>query len=253
MRVRPPKQKVISSVRRDLLISLTLFITTMTLYWQVTAFDYINFDDPEYVANNLVVKQGISKETISWAFKTTKTANWHPLTWISYLLDVHFFGSTPGVHHLINVLLHATNAVLLFIVFRRMTAAVWLSAIVAALFAIHPLHVESVVWISERKDVLSTLFWILVMWCYTGYTIHKDIKRYLAALVLFSLGLMAKPMLVTLPCILLLLDYWPLDRLHLFREKADRNKISLSSMFPLIWEKIPFVVIATASSIVTAR
>lgn len=251
MRVRPPMQKVISSVRRDLLICLTLFITTIALYWQVTAYDYINFDDPEYVANNLVVKQGISKETINWAFKTTKTANWHPLTWISYLLDVHFFGSTPGVHHLINVLLHATNAVLLFIVFRRMTAGVWPSAIVAALFAIHPLHVESVVWISERKDVLSTLFWILAMWCYAGYSIHKDIKRYLAALVLFALGLMAKPMLVTLPCILLLLDYWPLDRLRLFREKIDRNKIPLSSIFPLIWEKIPFLVITTASSIVT--
>ena len=251
MRVRLPKQKVISSVRRDLLICLTLFITTITLYWQVTAYDYINFDDPEYVANNLVVKQGISKETITWAFKTTKTANWHPLTWISYLLDVHFFGSTPGLHHLINLLLHATNAVLLFIVFRRMTAGVWSSAIVAALFAIHPLHVESVVWISERKDVLSTLFWILVMWCYTGYAIHKDIKRYLAALVFFSLGLMAKPMLVTLPCILLLLDYWPLDRLHLFREKTDSNKISLSHVLPLIWEKIPFFVITMASSIVT--
>jgi tetratricopeptide (TPR) repeat protein len=223
----------------------------MALYWQVTAYDYINFDDPEYVANNPVVKRGISKETISWAFKTTKTANWHPLTWISYLLDVHFFGSAPGVHHLINVLLHATNAVLLFIVFRRMTAGVWPSAIISALFAIHPLHVESGVWISERKDVLSTLFWILTMWCYTGYTTHKDIKRYLAALVLFSLGLMAKPMLVTLPCILLLLDYWPLDRLRLFNEKTDRNKISLSSMFPLIWEKIPFFVITTASSMVT--
>jgi tetratricopeptide (TPR) repeat protein len=223
----------------------------MALYWQVTTYDYINFDDPEYVANNVVVKQGISKETIAWAFKTTKTANWHPLTWISYLLDVHFFGSAPGVHHLINVLLHAINAALLFIVFRRMTAGTWPSAIVAALFAIHPLHVESVVWISERKDVLSTLFWILTMWCYTGYTSHKDIKRYLAALIFFSLGLMAKPMLVTLPCILLLLDYWPLDRLRLFREKADRNKISLSSIFPLIREKIPFFVITTASSIVT--
>jgi tetratricopeptide (TPR) repeat protein len=223
----------------------------MALYWQVTAYDYINFDDPEYVANNVVVKQGLSKETITWAFKTTKTANWHPLTWISYLLDVHFLGSTPGVHHLINLLFHATNAVLLFIVFRRMTAGVWPSAIISALFAIHPLHVESVVWISERKDVLSTMFWILTMWCYTGYTTHKDIKRYLAALVLFSLGLMAKPMLVTLPCILLLLDYWPLDRLRLFGEKTDRNKTSLSSMLPLIWEKIPFFVITTASSIVT--
>jgi tetratricopeptide (TPR) repeat protein len=223
----------------------------MALYWQVTAYDYINFDDPEYVANNVVVKQGLSKETIAWAFKTHKTANWHPLTWISYLLDVHFFGSTPGVHHLINLFLHATNAVLLFIVFRRMTAGTWPSAIISALFAIHPLHVESVVWVSERKDVLSTLFWILTMWCYTGYTTHKDIKRYLAALLLFSLGLMAKPMLVTLPCILLLLDYWPLDRLRFFSEKTDRNKTSLSSIFPLIWEKIPFFVITTASSIVT--
>jgi tetratricopeptide (TPR) repeat protein len=223
----------------------------MALYWQVTAYDYINFDDPEYVANNVVVKRGLSKDTITWAFKTTKTANWHPLTWISYLLDVHFFGSTPGVHHLINLLFHATNAVLLFIVFRRMTAGVWPSAIISALFAIHPLHVESVVWISERKDVLSTLFWILTMWCYTGYTNHKDIKRYLAALVLFSLGLMAKPMLVTLPFILLLLDFWPLDRFRLFREKTDRNKTSLSSIFPLIWEKIPFFVITMASSMVT--
>lgn len=251
MRARPPGHEETSSVGREILICLTLFVGSVALYWQVTAYGYVNFDDPEYVANNVFVKQGISKETIAWAFQTTTTANWHPLTWISYFLDAHFFGSTPGVHHLINLLFHATNVVLLFIIFRRMTAETWPSAIISALFALHPLHVESVVWISERKDVLSTLFWMLTIWCYAGYSTHKDIKRYLAALIFFSLGLMAKPMLVTLPCILLLLDYWPLHRLSFFPEKTDPTKTSLSSIFLLIREKIPFFAITIASSVVT--
>ncbi|MCX5635079.1 MAG: tetratricopeptide repeat protein, partial [Planctomycetota bacterium] len=168
--------------------------------------------------------------------------NWHPLTWLSHMLDCQLFGAKPSWHHLTNLLLHITNILLLFTVLRRMTGAIWQSAFVAALFALHPLHVESVAWVAERKDALSTLFWLLTMLAYLGYVRQPKIWRYLLAFSLFALGLMAKPMLVTLPFVLLLLDYWPLERFDYFRWKTLR---------PLIIEKIPFIILAAISSIIT--
>ena len=171
-------------------------------------------------------------EAIRWAFTTGHAGNWHPLTWISHMLDIQLFGLNPQGHHLMNLFFHIANTLLLFFVLHRMTKALWQSAFVAALFALHPLHVESVAWVAERKDVLSTFFWMLTMGAYCYYVERPGLRRYLPVLLLFALGLMAKPMLVTLPFVLLLLDYWPLRRFeenksnHTILKKAD-NPMSL--------------------------
>ena len=174
-------------------------------------------------------------------------ANWHPLTWLSHMLDWQLFGPNAGGHHLTNLIFHIANTLLLFIVLKQMTHRLWPSAFVAALFALHPLHVESVAWVAERKDVLSTFFWMLTMWAYVRFVSHPKITRYLLVVVFFALGLMAKPMLVTLPFVLLLLDYWPLDRLSPKRRKAG-SKYSLSY---LLIEKVPLFAMVLASCIVT--
>ena len=236
---------------RDLLIGVLLFLGTVALYWPTLSHDYINIDDPDYAAGNHMVKQGLTPESIVWAFTTTRTANWHPLTWLSYMADVQVLGSSARTHHLVNLLFHALNAIVLYIVLRRMTGAVGVSLIVALLFAVHPLNIESVVWIAERKNVLSTLFWLLVMGCYARYTESRTIKAYLAALILFALGLMAKPMLVTLPCVLLLLDFWPLGRWPSSRQDPDRKTPAAESYGRLVGEKIPFFALTTASCVVT--
>ena len=227
------KRTLIYRSHRGLLISVFIFFGTLALYWPSISYDYINIDDADYAAQNLYVKQGFTKEAVIWAFTTTKRANWHPVTWLSYMADVQFMGSSARTHHLVNLLLHALNAVLLFIVLHRMTNAVWPSLIASLLFAVHPLNIESVVWIAERKNVLSTLFWLLVMWCYSSYAVNKDVKAYLSALVLFALGLMTKPMLVTLPCVLLLLDFWPLGRLS-FGAKVRDHRISALKKWGLL-------------------
>lgn len=245
------KRTFIYRSHRGLLISVFIFFGTMALYWPSISYDYINIDDPDYAAQNSFVKQGFTKEAFIWAFTTTKRANWHPVTWLSYMADVQFMGSSARTHHLVNLLLHALNAVLLFIVLHRMTNAVWPSLIASLLFAVHPLNIESVVWIAERKNVLSTLFWLLVMWCYSSYAANKDIKAYLSALVLFALGLMTKPMLVTLPCVLLLLDFWPLGRLSFGAKVRDHRITALKNWGLLIGEKIPFFILTAASCIVT--
>lgn len=209
-----------------------------------------------------------------WAFYDTgqaggtgvKSGNWHPLTWLSHMADWELFGDRPGLHHLSSLLIHITNSLLIFFVFKRMTRKMWQSAFVAGAFALHPLHVESVAWISERKDILSTLFLILTIYAYIYYTEHKSPRRYLLVLLMFSLGLLAKPMLVTLPCILLLLDYWPLNRLRLpwGREESpssDRDILAQSqqssnqqqniSIWKLIWEKIPLLILSFGSIFMT--
>jgi tetratricopeptide (TPR) repeat protein len=196
-----------------LCICLLLTVAILSVYWQVMGFDFINFDDPKYVVENNVIRQGFTLDGIRWAFSTNYAGNWHPLTWISYMLDIEMFGVNPGLHHLTNLLFHVINSVLLFLVFERMTGAILRSAIVAALFALHPLHVESVVWIAERKDVLSTFLWMLTMLGYIWYVKCRSLPRYLVVSLLYILGLMSKPMLVTLPFVLLLLDYWPLNRM----------------------------------------
>ena len=188
-------------------ICAALWLTTFAAFRGVLSNRFTTFDDPFYVTDNTQVRKGLTGESVAWAFTTYETANWHPLTWLSHMADVQLFGANPGGHHLTSLLLHALNAVLLFLLFFRMTGALWRSAFLAALFALHPLHVESVAWIAERKDVLSTLFWLLTTGAWLAYVKSKKPASYALMLVFFALGLMAKPMLVTLPFTLLLLDY----------------------------------------------
>lgn len=242
---------------KEIGISLLLILATFSAFWQVSSHDFINFDDDEYVTENPRVRAGLTKETFIWAFTEFHSNNWHPLTWLSHALDCQLFGlDHPGRHLMINLLFHIANTLLLFLLLRRMTGAVWPSGFVAALFALHPLHVESVAWVSERKDVLSAFFWMLTMLAYTRYTEEPKITRYLAALLLFVLGLMAKPMLVTLPFVMLLMDYWPLNRLPEYQDpkitpRASRLTPHASCFKPLIWEKLPFFALTVISSIIT--
>jgi len=230
-----------------LAVCAALFVMPLLIYVKTHNDGYLVLDDDDYVARNAIVQQGITWEGVKWAFTTDTLANWHPLTWLSYMIDCQLFGTHPAAQHLINALLHAVNSVLLFLVLARLTRrlappAFWPCAFVAAVFALHPLHVESVAWISERKDVLSAFFWISAMGAYAFYAERPGVKRYLAVAVLFSLGLMAKPVLVTLPCVLLLLDCWPLDRLRSpFGNSAAR----------LLAEKAPLFAITAVSSVVT--
>ena len=193
-----------------------LLLAVALVFGQTVRHEFINFDDDDYVYENPQVARGFTAQGIVWAFTHFHSANWHPLTWLSHMLDCQLYGlNHPGGHHLTNVLLHAASAILLFLVLRQMTGDLWPSAFVAALFAIHPLHVESVAWVAERKDVLSGLFFMLTLAAYVGYARRPfSLLRYLLVTALFALGLMAKPMLVTLPFVLLLLDYWPLGRIR---------------------------------------
>ncbi|MGZ3593124.1 MAG: tetratricopeptide repeat protein [Syntrophales bacterium] len=269
--------------RRTLLICIFLATAVIAIYWQVNNHDFINFDDNEYMTENRHVQTGLTSGNVTWAFTTFHAGNWHPLTWISHMLDCQLFGLKPGWHHLVNLLFHIANTLLLFFIFHRMTKALWQSAFVAAVFAIHPLHVESVAWVAERKDVLSTFFWMLTMGAYAFYVQRRELKRYLLAIFFFALGLMAKPMLVTLPFVLLLLDYWPLRRLTIGKSsvsehtqsekslntrskskkrgrstkkpehvnKTERENRQHPAIGHIILEKIPFFVLSLASSIVT--
>jgi Flp pilus assembly protein TadD len=228
------------------LIAVLLVLVTMALYWPVTRCDFINLDDPAYVTENPHVQDGLNREGVKWAFcNTEQAAYWAPLMWLSHMLACQIFGLNAWGHHLINVLLHAANTVLVFFVFRQMTRATWRSVVLAALFGLHPLRVESVAWVTERKDVLSTLFWLLTLWAYAKYVEAAEVRNsksgmwYGAAIAMFVLGLMSKAMLVTVPCVLLLLDYWPLER---FKPGCARR---------LVTEKIPFFALAAVASVVT--
>ncbi len=242
---RPPDKYLL------ICIYVGLALTTLAVYWQVRNYDFISFDDRKYVSENQNVQSGLTLDGIKWAFTTTRASNWHPLTWLSHMLDCELFGLKPGRHHSINVLFHIANTLLLFTVLKRMTRAVWRSAFVAAIFALHPLHVESVAWIAERKDVLSTFFWILTMGCYVRYVEKPGVGRYLSVLLAFALGLMAKPMLVTLPFVLLLLDYWPLGRIQPGKKTAKPVASSGFAARALIAEKIPLFFLSAASAAVT--
>jgi len=222
-----------------LLLSL-VFLT----YLRALTSDFITYDDQVYVTGNYHVQRGLTWEGVKWAFYTSTAANWHPLTWMSHMLDCTLFGLNAWGHHLTSLLLHVANTFMVFLVLRRMTGAFWRSWFVAGLFGLHPLHVESVAWVAERKDVLSGLFWLLTLWAYQRYTASAMAKNrkafyYGLALAFFVLGLMSKPMLVTLPCVLLLLDYWPL------------NRWGNNCLWSLVLEKAPFFMLAAASSIVT--
>ena len=201
-------------MRREFLVCLTLIAAVLLVYWQVRNHEFINYDDNVYVTDNPQVQKGLTLENLGWAFTSTQAGNWHPLTWFSHMLDCQLYGLNPKGHHLTNLLFHTANMVLLFLALKWTTGALWRSALVAALFGLHPLHVESVAWVAERKDVLSTLFWLLAILAYANYVNRPGIKRYLLVVISFALGLMVKPMLVTFPFVLLLLDYWPLGRFN---------------------------------------
>jgi tetratricopeptide (TPR) repeat protein len=224
---------------RSFLICLALAISTFAVFYQVRSFAFINLDDQIYVYDNPNIQSGLTLDTVKWAFNIGYAVNWHPLTWLSHSLDWQLFGNNSGAHHLTNLFFHIVNTLLLFVVLKQMTSALWQSAFVAALFALHPLHVESVAWISERKDVLSAFFLFLTIWAYLRYVRQSKIRRYLLIVLFFTLGLMSKAMLVTLPFVLLLLDYWPLERF-------GKQKISC-----LILEKVPLFVLSAASSVIT--
>ncbi len=221
----------------QVLALLVLVLVVAVVYAPVTTFGFVNQDDGRYLLNNPHVQQGLTLDAVGWSFTTLYFSNWHPLTWLSYLLDVQLFGIDPGAMHVVNLLLHVANTILLAWVLFRMTSAFWPAFAVAALFGLHPLHVESVAWISERKDVLSALFWLLAMLAYTSYVRGGGAKAYAAAWLMFCLGLLAKPMIVTLPCVLLLLDYWPLRRDVTWKR--------------LVLEKMPFFVASAASAMIT--
>ncbi len=203
-------------------IPLVLALVTLAVFWQVRGHDFINLDDEQYVTHNPHVRGGLTAGNLTWALTTSHASNWHPLTWLSHQLDVQFFGLDPAGHHLVSVFFHVANTLLLFFVLNRMTKTLWQSAAVAFLFALHPLHVESVAWVAERKDVLSTFFMLLTLWAYFIYTRSPGIVRMIPVVAFFALGLLSKPMLVTLPFILLLLDYWPLGRYYAPEKPASR-------------------------------
>jgi tetratricopeptide (TPR) repeat protein len=218
----------------------------------------INFDDPGYVFENPKINTGLTSTGILWAFTHSCMQNWHPVTWISHMLDCQLFGLNAGGHHFTNVLLHTIAVILLFLVFQKMTGALWRSAFVAALFAIHPLRVESVAWIAERKDVLSGVFFMLTLGAYVWYVRKPASRRYVIVALVFALGLMAKPMLVTLPLVLLLLDYWPLERFAYISSTVSKPKTATarwssqkSIVTQLILEKVPLLALSAASSIIT--
>jgi tetratricopeptide (TPR) repeat protein len=199
-------------LRSDIWIYLLLTAAVLTVYSQALHFDFVTYDDPEYVTANPHVQAGLTWAGIAWAFRTSFAGNWFPMTWLSHMLDVSLFGLDSGRHHFTNTWIHTLSTLLWFALLKRLTGSRWRSALVAFLFALHPLHVESVAWIAERKDVLSGLFWVLTLWAYAAYTDRPGPLRYALTVFLFCLGLMAKPMLVTLPVVLLLLDRWPLRR-----------------------------------------
>jgi Flp pilus assembly protein TadD len=234
--------------RKNWIIGIALFVVTMILYWPATGFPFVNYDDPLCVYQNPHVIPGLSWAGIKWAIMAVVAANWNPLTSMSHMADCSVYHLFAGGHHLTNILFHSVNAVLLWLLLKRMTKLFWPSVLVAAMFAWHPLNVESVAWISERKNVLSAFFFILTVWAYLRYTEKPRPARYALTLLLFALGLTAKPMLVTLPFILLLLDYWPLQRISFSQNRLD---LAGRKNWLLLLEKFPFLFLALADCVTT--
>jgi tetratricopeptide (TPR) repeat protein len=240
-------------VRANLKIALLLIALTILVFARAGRLELLSYDDNMYITDNHTVQQGLSWSNAAWAFTSLHAANWHPLTWLSLMLDIQLFGVRPGALHLVNVLFHAFNVVLLFLLLERMTGARWRSALVAALFAIHPLHVESVAWVAERKDVLSVFFGLAAMLLYARYADRPGVRRYLWVVLFFILSLLSKPMLVTLPFLLLLLDFWPLGRIsgRLQPEPGEVPSGKQTAYAVLIAEKAPLLLLSIASSLVT--
>jgi Flp pilus assembly protein TadD len=241
-----------SPAKRSVVFSLCLVLGTVLIYARVLQNSFINVDDPQYVTQNPEVVSGLHWETVKWAFGTTYAGNWHPLTWLSHALDCQMVGLNPVGHHFIGVLLHSVNAALLFLVLQSITGFAWRSLMVAALFAVHPLNVESVAWAAERKNLLSMFFFLLALWAYTWYVRKPVMARYLAIVGLFALALMAKPQVITFPLVLLLTDYWPLGRI----ECADPSAANSTEAHParfgwLMVEKVPLLLLSALSAFIT--
>ncbi len=252
---RPPSA-LSTSWKQTLLPGLLLVIVTIALYSRVNHFPFVNYDDGDYVTNNLHVQTGLDWDTVRWAFTTYAAANWHPLTWLSHALDCQLFDLSPGGPHDVNLFLHVLNVLLLFLLLRQATGFTGRSFMVAALFALHPINVESVVWISERKNLLSMFFFLLALGAYRWYARQPRLSRYALVAFLFALGLMAKPQVITLPFVLLLWDYWPLGRLSFGKEKFV-PAIPSATTFPqrnfssLVVEKLPLLALSLASALIT--
>jgi protein O-mannosyl-transferase len=236
----------------SLAVCAALAVVTLLLYAPMLRHGFVNYDDPDYITGNAHVTVGLTWTNIVWAFQSGHAANWHPLTWISHMVDCQLFGLNPAGHHLTNLLFHIANTLLLFLLLENMTGAIWRSFFVAALFAWHPLHVESVAWASERKDVLSAFFWILTLLAYSQFVnlskfqSSKSKVFYVLAIFLFACGLMSKPMVVTLPFVLLLLDFWPLQRIQI-------SNFKYHNLAKSVLEKIPFFALSLASCLITYR
>ena len=235
-------------------ICIFLAVATFSVYLQVKDHEFIDYDDKAFISQNSNIKSGLSKESVIWAFTTTLSGSWEPITWLSHILGYQLYGSSSKNHHLINVFFHITNAVLLFIVLLRMTGALWQSGFVACMFALHPMNVESVAWLMERNMLLCTLFWLLTMLVYIHYTEKPSIKRYSLVILFFALGLMSKSMIVTLPFVLLMMDYWPLKRLKVNQKKYNDKfemdfVIKRSEVLRLVLEKIPLLILSLGLSI----
>jgi len=258
------------------LLSLALLVLAIWAFLPSVDNDFVTYDDPDYVTSQAMVQRGLTWEGTAWAFSTTDAANWHPLTWLSHTLDCQLFGANAAGHHLTSLLLHAVNTLLVFVILRAVTGATWRSFFVAALFGLHPLRVESVAWVAERKDVLSTFFWMLTMIAYVRYACGENSPKskaqgpkswtaYALALFFFALGLMSKPMLVTLPFALLLLDYWPLGRVsgaacqgsgsqfthHATSRRSEAEMETRNTFLRLVVEKLPFLLLSAAACVVT--
>src|SRR4051812_23892031 len=252
--------------QNDLYPALFLFVSVILVYLPALTNDFVGFDDPLYVTSNFHVQQGITWSSLLYAASSNEAANWHPLTWLSHIIDVELFGLHAYGHHLTSIILHAINTAFLFVILVRMTRSRWQSFTVAALFGWHPLHVESVAWVAERKDVLSALFWMLALWAYARYVeksrnsggaelsgVRTGAGWYAMALGFFALGLMSKPMTVTLPLVTLLLDYWPLQRLRSWQpqnSELDRT-FPTAPLARLILEKTPFILLAAIGCVLT--
>ena len=227
-------------------ICFALAIVTFLVYSPMLWHGFVNYDDPDYITGNPHVTSGLTWTNVIWAFTSSDAANWHPLTWISHMMDCQLFGLNPAGHHLTNLLFHIADTLLLFLLLEKLTGATWRSFFVAALFAWHPLHVESVAWASERKDVLSAFFWMLTLLLYVRFARNKSTVCYFLALIFFACGLMSKPMVVTLPFVLLLLDFWPLQRFSI-----QNSPFKIQNFFKLLIEKLPFFTLSLTSSLIT--
>ena len=226
---------------------LIIAAVTLLVYWQVVGHEFINFDDNLYLTENAHVQQGLTGDSVAWAFTPTTRPYWHPMTWLSIMISVELFDLDSGGHHLVNLFIHVLNAILLLIVLRRMTGAFWQSLFVSAVFALHPVNVESVAWFAERKNVLSTFFWMLTMLFYSRYAEQPTVARCALVFVSLGLGLMAKPMLITLPFVLLLLDVWPLERWPLMQTPETPNRFHSATAKRLILEKVPLLLLSIVS------